>query len=100
MPEALTHNLPAILRILTRYDRPKMEGFIAVAIDLLDMLDGDPDIEDDDPGGTDLDRGEAAAESRILPTLPEYGIDQTAGPINERDAVRAHRRAVLEGKSL
>lgn len=37
--------MPAVVRILSRFDRPKLEGFIAVAIGLLDVLDGDPDLE-------------------------------------------------------
>ncbi|MGD9664943.1 MAG: hypothetical protein AB7U34_07035 [Novosphingobium sp.] len=46
--------MPAVVRILARYDRPKLEAFLAIAIDLLDTMDGDPDIEqeedeDDDP---------------------------------------------------
>ena len=38
--------MPAVARILSRFDRPKLEGFITVAIGLLDVLDGDPDFED------------------------------------------------------
>jgi hypothetical protein len=37
--------LPAVTRILGRFTRPQMEGFIAVAIDLLDTLDGEADLE-------------------------------------------------------
>ena len=37
--------MPAVARILSRYDRPKMEACIAVALDLLDVLDGDADAE-------------------------------------------------------
>lgn len=43
--------MPAVARILARYDRPKLEAFISVAIDLLDVLAGDPDLEEDDPSG-------------------------------------------------
>lgn len=41
--------MPAVARILARYDRDKLEAFLSVAIDLLDTLDGDCDAEDDDP---------------------------------------------------
>ncbi|SFO94264.1 hypothetical protein [Qipengyuania nanhaisediminis] len=34
-----------VLRILARHSRTEIEGFIAVAIDLLDLADGDPDKE-------------------------------------------------------
>lgn len=33
----------AVSRVLSRFDRPALEGFIAVALDLLDLADGDPD---------------------------------------------------------
>jgi hypothetical protein len=38
--------MPAVARILSQFDRPKLEGFITVALGLLDVLDGDPDTED------------------------------------------------------
>lgn len=44
--------MPAIARILCRFDRHQLEGFIAIAIDLADVLDGDPDRE---PDGDELD---------------------------------------------
>ena len=37
--------MPAVARILGRYDRSQVEAFIAVAIDLLDVFDGEPDVE-------------------------------------------------------
>lgn len=40
---------PAVMRILSRFDRSQLHGFIAVAIELADAMDGDPDVEDDDP---------------------------------------------------
>jgi hypothetical protein len=55
--------MPAVARILSQFDRPKLEGFIAVAIGLLDVLDGDPDEE---ANGDELDgtcaEDEAGAE--------------------------------------
>ena len=44
----LEHGLPrapAAARILAQFDRPTLEGFIAVAIGVLDAIDGDPDVE-------------------------------------------------------
>lgn len=38
--------MPAVARILSRFDRHHLAAFIAVAIDLLDTLDGDNDSED------------------------------------------------------
>lgn len=34
-----------VLQIMTRYSRAEIEGFISVAIGLLDLKDGDPDVE-------------------------------------------------------
>ncbi|WP_295635911.1 hypothetical protein [Novosphingobium sp.] len=37
--------MPAVARILARHDRRKLVAFVTVAIDLLDVLDGDGDLE-------------------------------------------------------
>ncbi|WP_150291666.1 hypothetical protein [Sphingobium estronivorans] len=37
----------AISRILSRYSRDELSGFIEIAIGLLDLADGDPDLEPD-----------------------------------------------------
>ena len=37
--------MPAVARILARHDRGKLAAFVTVAIDLLDVLDGDADQE-------------------------------------------------------
>jgi len=50
--------MPAVARILSRFDRAQLHGFIAVALDLADAMDGDPDLEEDDygePAGDELD---------------------------------------------
>jgi hypothetical protein len=39
----------AVSRVLATFDRHQLEGFIAVALDLLDLADGDLDMEEDDP---------------------------------------------------
>ncbi len=38
----------AVSRVLASFDRDQLAGFVAVAIDLLDLADGDPECEDDD----------------------------------------------------
>lgn len=40
-----------IMRLLSRFDRQKVEAFAEVSIALLDLIDGDCDLEDDDPCG-------------------------------------------------
>jgi|GEM_PF-3976312 len=68
-------SLSSILRSLGQVDRPKLETFIEAAIEAIDELDGDPDLEDDDPSGGNVeDEGE--------PEYPEgrdryHGEDQT-----------------------
>lgn len=55
--------MPAVARILSRYDRPRLAAFITVAIDLLDAIDGDPDLEpggDDEPREAEGDAGDTA----------------------------------------
>ena len=39
-------SMPAVARILSRYDRSKIEAFIAIAIDLADTFDGDAEVEE------------------------------------------------------
>lgn len=40
-----------IMRMLARFDRPKVEAFAEISIALLDLIDGDPDLEDSDEDG-------------------------------------------------
>jgi len=50
--------MPAVARILSRYDRKQLEAFLSVAIDLLDTLDGDENVEDSDVSEDDDPREE------------------------------------------
>lgn len=51
----------AISRVLSRFDREQLAGFVAVAIDLLDLGDGDPDYED----ATDVEDDHALSSQAI-----------------------------------
>lgn len=42
---AATFPAPAVMEILSRFDRKQLSGFIAVAIDIADAMDGDSDFE-------------------------------------------------------
>lgn len=42
-----------IMRLLSCFDRTKIEAFAEISIALLDLADGDPDIEEDDPAEED-----------------------------------------------
>ena len=46
-PRAFTPDMPAVARILSQFDREQIEGFTEIAIGLLDVVDGDPDAEED-----------------------------------------------------
>ncbi|AGH49583.1 hypothetical protein G432_09290 [Sphingomonas sp. MM-1] len=104
-------------RTLVNLDRLRLEGVIEMAISLLDADDGDPDLE---PNGDELDGtgGEDdfcnhsaymsgpgcpiadpdvgiddVPRDREAPLRPKYGIDQSAGPINEVQAAREWQEA-------
>ena len=59
--------IPAVTRILAGFDRPKLEGFVEVAIGLLDVRDGDAD-EEWDP----RNEGEPAFDQRSFSFLSQY----------------------------
>lgn len=40
-----------LMRMLARFDRPKVEAFAEISIALLDLIDGDPDLEDSHEDG-------------------------------------------------
>jgi hypothetical protein len=52
-----SHAAPAVLSVLSRFDRQSLASFITVAIDLLDVVDGDTDAElnGDEEDGTDAE---------------------------------------------
>ncbi len=73
----------AVSRVLSRFDRPALEGFIAVALDLLDLADGDADMEE---AGDEQDGGFAEDEPAVrfaemtngpgcIESDPDEGID-------------------------
>lgn len=49
-----TPPMPAVARILARYERPQLEAFLTIAIDLLDTMDPDPDLEQEDRAGESI----------------------------------------------
>lgn len=48
--EPVTIN-PVVARVLSGFDRQELSAFIAIGIEIVDALDGDADLEDDDPSG-------------------------------------------------
>jgi hypothetical protein len=77
--------------------RARLELLSEAIITILDMMDGDPDREeDDDSGGNVEDGGELVNEDGvgdILSAKPVYGIDQTKGPLN---GATAYQRQQLD----
>lgn len=51
LPGATPCVTPNLQRFLARLDRPALEAVAQAAIDRLDDMDGDPDMEDNDPAG-------------------------------------------------
>ena len=88
--------MPAVALILSRFDRAQLGSFVEIAIELMDVAQGDTDLEpevteqddepeiDDEPelddhgGGNVEDEGEP--ESGVV--HPAYGIDQSTGPLS------------------
>ena len=55
--------MPSVIQTLAKLDRQSLEGFISVAISLLDAADGDPDIE---PAGDEADAAWIEWHTRML----------------------------------
>ncbi len=63
---------PAVMAILSRFDRPTLEAFLTVAVDLLDTLDPDPDAEQ----STWPEASESREHDAGLPEDSEAGGDE------------------------
>jgi hypothetical protein len=59
----------AVMRVLQQFDRSELEGFISIAIGLLDVADGDADEED----ATDLEDDFRLSENARLFASAEPG---------------------------
>ena len=88
--------MPAVALILSRFDRAQLGSFVEIAIELMDVAQGDTDLEpevteqddepeiDDEPelddhGGDNVE-DEGEPENGILHHA--YGIDQSTGPLS------------------
>ena len=81
----------AISALLANLDTIDLETIASAAIDILDARAGDADLEDDDPCGDALDRGEHSSDDgRAISGLRlRYGQDQSRGPLVNGGARRA-----------
>lgn len=76
----------AITRILSRFERAELEGFISVALELLDLADGDPEAEDDDPAEAVGDEGDQAwIEWHTMRGAQKKGPNLLAGHEDDED---------------
>jgi hypothetical protein len=96
--------LDVLLSSIPSLPRPMLARLVERAIEHLDAVDGDPDIEPEDDGDRSEDDFQPAwlrpGEDPlfgIYPTHPIYGADQSPGPLNEVAAHRAHMRRMLAG---
>lgn len=84
MPVAQAQFLPRTITLgIHTVSRKAIEQQIEFLIDLLDQIDGDPDMEPDDHEFDPLDFGELDRVSVVKPT---YRIDQSTGPTNVKEA--------------
>lgn len=73
--------MPAVARILGRFERSQLEAFLSVAIDLLDTLDPNPDDEDnaDREASDGDDRDQAWIEWHTMHGPQKRGHNRLAG---------------------
>lgn len=93
--------LAQVMRVLEAFDRDTLAAVIEHSIDRLDALDGDPDIEDDDPldTGNAEDEGQSTTYANRGPGCPladddydEVHIDFR--PIADPAAAKHHLRRI------
>ncbi len=99
--------MPAVTRILSRYDRANLEAFISVAIDLLDVMDGDTEMEDSEAGNPDVDERGRLLPGVYVPTSQDEDrehsgdeCDYTAWPEWHTLPPQQRRSGSFEGKLL
>jgi len=81
-----TAPMPAVARILARFERGQIEAFLAVAIDLLDVIDGDADKEDDEADEAAGDEQDVAwIEWNTMHGSQKRGPNRTAGDEDAED---------------
>lgn len=80
--------MPAVARILSRFDRWQVEGFIAVALELLDAIDGDSDVElngDEQDSDGDEKGDQAWVEWTTMHGSQKHGPNRLAGEEDDEE---------------
>lgn len=83
---ALARRIPPapVMQVLSRYKRGDIEAFIAIAIDLLDLADPDPDLEpngdqegacDEDEISTALGKARKLTGPGCIYSDPDFSVD-------------------------
>ena len=95
----LVFPVPELPAQLSLEDRNVISATIERLIDILDRIDGDPDLEDDDPAGGSIDdERQDDPDGGLWPAI--YGVDQSEGPINTYEVNRAYSRAPHEDEPV
>lgn len=90
--------LDVLLASVPSLPRAILARLTARMIERLDELDGDPELEDDDPAGADDDLGEAdpsRPEPGFTALRPTYALDQRRGPTNNDAVNRAWQQYMM-----
>jgi hypothetical protein len=90
--------LDLLLASVPSLPRAILARLTARMIERLDELDGDPDLEDDDPAGADDDLGEAdlcRPEPGFTALRPRYALDQRQGPTNNSAVNKAWHQYMM-----
>lgn len=90
LSQAPAPDMPDVAQVLGRFDRGHLEAFVTVAIDLLDVLDGDPDQEIEDPAGETM----PVREDPELDDLTEDDSDPDLEETDTEDAFALSRNAL------
>lgn len=86
--------LNAIAQAIPRLTRHDLEALTERLIERLDELDGDCDLEEDDPCGVYDEDGQNTGfgyetpPDRFAELMPKYEVDQSQGPTNFNAAYR------------
>jgi hypothetical protein len=90
--------LDVLLASVPSLPRALLSRLTARMIERMDELDGDPELEDDDPAGADHDLSEcdpSRPEPGFIARLPVYNLDQRRGPANNDDVNRAWQEYMI-----
>lgn len=100
-PPECSGRLAQFMRGVEMLDSAEIGYAVDALIEKLDQVAGDPDIEDDDPAGTDLDRGESGAWAETDERQPAVmkGNDHEDDEDDDQDCCKAGDDHVYSGNA-